>query len=309
MSQTSICSFVNIVNILNLECIDDDYSIKSYIKKPKKINQIKQIKRPRLLTFTHNQDIELFNITENEFEFRENKYMAILKSNIQKAIRRNLPKTAITTAIKLFQTKGGSLLLLRRLCIIIVEDKLKNVNQILDAYKLLTWIMATEYGPKNWRNWILGLIEKICRFEHMPMGHNHNINRWYNNEYSNYFVIRSFFGGMKGDMRLLQNVAKYINDTLEDKSIQIKIQPVAINQIIDDIHILKSAVDFHCMPNMLKNIQSKHEEFSLIEIKQAIWIYSSSIRYKIERPNENEIWNTIKNSVRNYQKFIIDNLE
>lgn len=310
MPQTSICSFINIVNIYNLE-FDEKYIIQEYIKKKQNFKQIKQIKRPRLITFTSNDDISLVCIGENEFEFRENKYMAILKSNLQKSIRRNLPKTAITTAIKLFQIKGGSLLLLRRLCIIIVEDKLKNIMDILDAYKILIWIMATEYGPIHWKNWILGLIKTICSFEHQSMDHSLNINYWYNNRYSNYFMIRSYFGGMKGDMRLLQNVANYL-DKKNNKActtIQLKIESYDYIKVIDDIHILKSAVDFHCMPNMLNNIQTKHEQFTQQEIKQTIWIYSSSIRYKITRQPENEIWKTIKNSVRNYQKFIIDTLE
>ena len=307
MSQISICKFINIVNIFNLENNGNSYTIHSYIEKPIQSKQIKQIKRPRLITFSANKDIPIENISMGEFEYRENKYMAILKSNLQKAIRRNLPNSAVSTAIKLFQIHGGSILLLRRLCIIIVEDKLKNIEQILDSYKLLVWIMATEHGPQNWKNWILGLIKTVCEFEHLPINHTDTINFWYNNEYSNYFIIRSYFGGMKGDIRLLQNVAKYI-DRVKGKQKQKIIKNINI-KLIDNINILKSAVDFHCMPNMLSNIQTKHKQYSIQEIKSAIWIYSSSIRYKEIVKEENAVWKDIKNTARTYQKFILDHLE
>ena len=309
MTQKSICSFLNIVNIYNLEYLNKIYVVKSYVEKKSNFKIIKQISRPRLLTFTFNNTISLEKICESEFEFHENKYKSILKSNLQKSIRRNLPNTALTTAIKLLQIKGGSLLLLRRLCIIIVEDKLKNIKEILESYKLLIWIMSSEYGPKGWKNWILGLIKTICKFEYLYLDHNKSINIWYNNDYSNYFMIRSYFGGMKGDMRLLQNVAKYINESLSEISDEIIIEPIKNIKIIDKINILKSAVDFHCMPNMLNNIKSKHDEYYLEEIKKAIWIYSSSKRYKVKEVEVNDIWNTIKISVINYQKYIIDTIE
>ena len=308
MPQKSICSFVNIINLFNLEYVKNKYQINSYVHKKKNFKIVKQIKRPRLITFSSNVDIELYNISESEFEFKEVKYLAVLKSNLQKAIRRNLVNSAITTAIKLLQIRGGTLLLLRRLCIIIVEDKLKNITGILEAYKILIWIMSSECGFVDWKNWILGLIREICSYEHMPIEHGNKINKWYNNEYSNYFVIRSYFGGMNGDMRLLQNVAELIANTTHIPE-QIDIKVINKIKLIDKIYILKSAVDFHCMPNMLNNIQSKHNQFSLDEIKKTIWQNSSSLRYKFPNDIETEdIWIVIKDSVRKYQKFIIDTI-
>lgn len=309
MSQISICSFINIYNIFNFENIDGIYYIKSYIKKTNNQIEVKRINRPRLITFTKDCNIKLESIYENEFEIQDSRYMAILKSNLQKAIRRNLPNTAITTAIKLMQIKGGNILLLRRLCIIIVEDKLKDFDKVIENYKVLVWIMSTELGPNKWKNRILGFIRTICSFEHMYLKHNTNISNWYTNPHSNYLLIRSYFGGMKGDIRLLENIAKMIDENLDNyNKKQIIIEPIQNIEIIEDINILKSAIDFHCMPNMLNNIHEKNPEYNIDEIKEAIWIYSSSIRYKIPRKNENVIWKKIKLDVRKYQKFIIENI-
>jgi hypothetical protein len=68
MPQTSICSFVNIVNIFNLEYVNNKPSIKGYIKKK---SNFRQIKRPRLITFTSNQDIELVNISDRILNLRK----------------------------------------------------------------------------------------------------------------------------------------------------------------------------------------------------------------------------------------------
>lgn len=304
MTQISICSFVNITNVFNLE---EGCRVTSHINIPRTSKQVKQIRRPRLLTFTSEKNIELERISQNEFDYCDTKYMAILKSNLQKAIRRNLPNTAMVTATKLFQIDGGSVLVLRRLCIIIVEDKLKDLDKILDAYKFLTWIMATEYAPSGWRSWVLGLIETICGFGHLPLPHDENINIWYDNSYSNYFNIRSYFGGMKGDMRLLQNVARLVDKKSMTNTLEVTIPRKKI-KIINEVSILRGAVDFHCMPNMLNNIQAKHDKYTTDEIKSAIWRHSSSLRYGIERATEDQIWKDIKRSVRIYQKYITQNL-
>ena len=308
MYQVSICRYTNVINIFNLMNDNNGYNVKGYSNKWSNHIVIKQIKKPRLLTFSANNTIHLNNINKDECEEVDRNYLSILISNLQKAIRRNLPNTALITAKKLLQIYDGSIVLLRRLCIIIVEDKLLNLDLILRHYKVLVWIMATEQGYDNWQYWLFGLIRTICSFNHMEINHDVNIKTWYTNEYSNYFIIRSFFGGMKGDIRLLENVAKYINNIDIDESKQIIIEPISITKYIDRVCMLTSAIDFHCMPSMIENIMNRYELYSYEEVKHTIWIFSSSLRHDIQKKEGNLILKTIGRYIKNYQKYIIKNI-
>jgi hypothetical protein len=152
--QTSMCSFL-VHKKLNVFVLIEPG--KTDINKS---TVLKQIKRPRLITFTTEIEIEdLSNYGCVEINYQK---VSLLKSNIQKAVRRNLPDIAIASACELIRFKTGLTQFLRRLCIIIIEDKFSCYQQVVNHFNTLVWTMATEKGWNGWLKWVLGLLHFIC---------------------------------------------------------------------------------------------------------------------------------------------------
>ena len=69
--------------------------------------------------------------------------------------------------------------------------------------------MSTEKAPENWDQWLYGIIRFICDKKHKYINHSEDIEiKWSENPYSCSLLMRSFYGGMGGDMRLLKHCAK-----------------------------------------------------------------------------------------------------
>lgn len=73
--------------------------------------------------------------------------------------------------------------------------------------------------------------------------------------------------------------------------------------------ILPASVDFHCVPRIVKNIANKYPMYTQSNIKAAIWIYSSSLRYNCGIKKENDVWRDIKKHVLEYQECYIENID
>lgn len=271
-----------------------------------KSNIIKIIKKPTSITFT--SDIELEDLSNYGDKKINNEIISLLKSNIQKAIRRNLPDVAISSICELIKYKSGLIQLLRRLCIIIIEDKFDCYNEIANHFNTLVWIMATEKAWNGWFNWLLGLVYYICDKKFKYINNNIDINyEWSDHNYSRSLLIRSFYGGLKCDIILLKNCAKIVelinSNDLDKNTIKIElIEPIY------NLKIIKASVDYHCSPKIITYIIQKYPKYKSEDIKKAIWDYSSSIRFECEKKKSNLLWNTIKIDIYNYQKKYILNL-
>ena len=127
-----------------------------YSKHLTESNIVKQIKRPQIITLSIDKSCIDHIIDVNRDEFREinQQHISVLKSNLQKAVRRNLPSVALQSAKRLMEYITGTVHLLRRLCVIILEDKFCCVQQIANHFHLLVWIMATEKTWIGWEKWI-----------------------------------------------------------------------------------------------------------------------------------------------------------
>jgi len=131
--QTSMCSFL-VQKKLNVFVLIEPGKTK-WKTDINKSTVLKQIKRPRLITFTTEIEIEdISNYGHIEFNYQK---VSLLKSNIQKAVRRNLPDIAIASACELIRFKTGLTQFLRRLCIIIIEDKFSCYEQIANHFNPL----------------------------------------------------------------------------------------------------------------------------------------------------------------------------
>ena len=302
--QTSMCSFLvnKKLNVFNL-CKKGKTNWKTDIDKS---IVIKQIKRPRLITFTSDIELEdISNYGRREFNYQK---ISLLKSNIQKAVRRNIPDVAISSACELIKFKTGLTQFLRRLCIIIIEDKFNCYTKIANHYNTLVWMMATEKGWNGWINWVLGLLNFICNKKFKYVNYTNDIKYiWSDNQYSCALLLRVFYGGMKGDMILLKNSAKIIGKINEE---ELDISTVDFDNVKPnyELKIIKSSVDFHCVPGIIKNIINKHSNYTEDNVKKAIWDYSSSIRFDCKNKEPNNLWKDIRKTVINFQRWYISNL-
>lgn len=265
---------------------------------------IKTIKRPISITFT--SDIELEDISNYGNRKINNEIISLLKSNLQKAIRRNLPDVALSSVCEIIKYKSGVIQLLRRLCIIIVEDKFNCYNEICNHYNTLVWIMATEKAWNGWLKWILGLVYYICDKKFKYINNEEDIvYNWTDNIYSRSLLIRSFYGGMKCDIILLKKCAKII-ETIDTNYLDENNVEIELKEPNNNLQLIKCSVDYHCSPQIITYILKKHEMYSNEEIKKAIWDNSSGIRFDCKTKKSNSIvWENIKNTVYEYQKKYI----
>ena len=107
-------------------------------------------------------------------------------------------------------------------------------------------------------------------------------------------MVRKSFGGMKGDMRMLEGtIITYLNNPHLYQSRMIdKIKTIRIHKslYINDFEL--SVVDFHCYPIILTILNQKFPQYSNEDLKKCIWKYSSSLNKRIiEESKIGEYWN------------------
>lgn len=249
-------------------------------------------------------------------------HIPILKSNLQKCIRRGLTDSALKTALTMICIDKNAIL--RRLPIIMLEDA------ILDEdFLFLVWLMcAVSKGLELDDN----LVEKILNIvNHLASSNirgyyekkedNNDIRKFkleeLNNEEKNFLwamELRRSYGGMKGDMKMINYLVddwftKFKNNYNLSKSEDvIKIKKIKL-ATKDDIHL--SAIDFHCT-NILGFLLKKYPNMDRDKLKKMMWCNRSSINVKkcidnldmnIEKYNY-EVWLKIINYV-NYASDVI----
>jgi hypothetical protein len=184
----------------------------------------------------------------------------LLKSNIQKAIRRGNASVAVSTALAILQK--DPIQLLRRLSIIYVEDVC-----MMDSFPIVIWLMMTDSNYKMTSCdicIILQIVYSLCCCSHSfdfdvgetgGMDYTHELlekEDCYNEVLCLHY--RRLYGGLKGDMKLLLNAiefyVKYPQKIITWDSIPV----ISINTIVQ---ILPESVDFHPFPGMISFIRKK----------------------------------------------------
>jgi hypothetical protein len=261
------------------------------------------------------------------------KHIPLLKSNLQKAIRRQLRNIAIKTAVSMILIEDetnkikqiGLYELLRRLTIIIVEDiiLMKYFNTLLwfkillskgyilnkyfiDIIMISVAIISTfEFQDKKYLDFLINEDIKIIKIINDPK---------LNQKQRSYLLslqFRKSYGGMSGDLHMIDKCT-YIwyyrfknNKPGEMFMYNCFYKHNIIMDILNPKDILKEAYDFHCtdicqrINNILKN-DLINEKL----IKKLIWNNSSSIneRFDINYPRflnnskfKNHLyWNSVK---------------
>jgi hypothetical protein len=208
----------------------------------------------------------------------------LVKSNLQKAIRRGDTVIAIQSAIALIQSSPMELL--RRLPIIYIEDVC-----LMDSYSIVVWLMMADkdYGPLKPRDIdiLLHIVKSLCTcMTYFPYKKND-----YNYAFTHESLLserdeilsiyyRSLYGGMHGDMQMLKTSIDYYR-THPGEIMKTEYNTIDYSQIEPEIDILMEAIDFHPYPQMLHMLQQR-TRLPKDTIKEYIWFVESG--YNIRKP-------------------------
>jgi hypothetical protein len=199
----------------------------------------------------------------------------LLKSNLQKAIRRSDNQIAIQSALAIIQI--APMEFLRRLPIIYIEDVC-----LMDSYSIVVWLMIADkaYGPLSNTDIdiLLNIVNSLCNCKTYFPYVNNEVNYNFTHDTLQFVPnssqllsihYRSEYGGLKGDMQMLKVAIDYyrMNPTKMEKTIYEQINYLKIER---NIEILVEAIDFHPYPYML-SILSKLTFIDKETIKTFIW--------------------------------------
>jgi hypothetical protein len=204
----------------------------------------------------------------------------LLKSNLQKAVRRCNNSIAIQSAIQLIHLDITQFI--RRLPIIYIEDVC-----LMDSFPVVVWLMMadkhyiiTPIDIDILLHCVNGLCDCKkaieCRTDPVITTYSHedleNLPKIHTELLCLYY--RSQYGGMGGDMRMLENAIEYYiqnPDSIEKTQYGIINYEELRNM---DIEILVEAIDFHPFPHMLSILEKKTGLDKLV-IKEHIWFAES----------------------------------
>lgn len=225
----------------------------------------------------------------------------LLKSNLQKAVRRCLVDEAIGSTIALIQK--DPLELLRRLPIIYIEDVC-----LMDSYPIVVWLMMAEKEHKldlNDIDILLNIVKGLCEIntfyddneshsydkETFELSHN-NLQKHDYKDCLLSLYYRAQYGGMKGDMIMLKNSIYYYSE----KPFEIKntiFNNIDYNKINSNLNIIPQAIDFHPFPQMISMLV-KQTNLDNNDIKMTIWFVESgvNIRKQFTLDNSKEYLNS-----------------
>jgi hypothetical protein len=210
----------------------------------------------------------------------------LLKSNLQKAIRRGESAIAVSTALAMLQK--DPIQLLRRLPIIYVEDVC-----MIDSLPIVIWLLMADSKYKM-TACDIGIILQIVyslsgcsqyfddRTMNCDMDYTHEL---LENEdrYNEVLCLhyRRLYGGLKGDMKLLLNAIEFYLQ-YPHKIIRFQFSEGIPFDIDPMVRILPESVDFHPFPSMISFIQKK-TSIDKQTIRDCIWFAESG--YNIRKPH------------------------
>lgn len=229
---------------------------------------------------------------------------ALLKSNLQKQIRRFQPATVSTAE---YMWRLDPFELLRRIPIIACED-----SQLFEEISVIVWLMAAYtkgFPVEDYKEWVMGIVQKISRNRKCPWLEGGGFSRKTSNPelfledvlesdhpqkgVLSGILFRCAYGGLKQDPHMLSMmISDIIRDNYNIPSFDII--PIK-NYPKGKIH--PASMDNHNYPGILTKLSVKHE-ITENEIATVIWRCSSCFNYRCMKkptPEQEKIWNLIKN--------------
>ena len=228
----------------------------------------------------------------------------LLKSSLQKAVRRKKSQAAVNLAWQLISQDISEFL--RRFPIIILEDSVLHPN-----FSNIIWMMiADSKGWKLRKNQIKLLLETVYQIsscEYREYLH------YENEEFSNpvyetknhllaSIILRINYGGMKGDQEFMKRIVMMwlkrfeMDEKTWRNSFELIFQKIPneiqteIESLIEkkclllDKHKLNEGIDFHVFPKLILDfikIQSeKRKILSKEDVQSLVWYHRSGISFK-----------------------------
>ena len=272
------------------------------------------------------------------------KQIPLLKSNLQKCVRRSIHNIAVKTALTLFALDPNEIL--RRLPIIILEDVTLHKDftfiiwlmtavskgfEMNDFFLEKCLIVVNDIASNKYRELYEYLDKDIdLRRLNTNLYNKDDLNelKYTLNELKDNqkdilwgIELRKSYGGMRCDMRMLNYFTnKWFNKFINGDNFIISNHKNEIEYKIlhyNEIHL--SSVDFHCS-NIIMYVKNKFPDYSEEEIKKCIWEKRSSINNKniinlellklednVDIIN-NEIIEKIWSNISNYVNFSSQNI-
>lgn len=255
---------------------------------------------------------KLADVVTDATEESQKTKTSLLKSHLQKCIRKSNSPLSVSTAIELF--KLNPLELFRRLPIIMIEDCM-----IMKEFTTLVWIMLYYSLPDHKQSkinisqdvvlkWTCDTVSKMANCPIVDIvGKDtigisdrdiiRNVKDNVNSSVLWALKIRKYYGGTQGDMEMIQSAINIwynhmsdINLVSERKMLYSE-HPVAMPMRQEDIDLMTSvkhwdlsAVDFHCT-NIIDHLVADVANISNTNItkdmwKKILWACSSSVTNK-----------------------------
>lgn len=269
---------------------------------------IYEVQKYELKLYIRNKCSEQMNIELENINIS----IPLCKSNLQKCIRRGDIEGSLSSAMYMF--KNDPIELFRRIPIIEVEDVC-----LIETFNICVWLMIANKSykltKKDFENIMIIVYNLcICR-KYIETSHeNKNILTLKQlSDHKNYNILlglfyRKSYGGMKGDLNMLNGVMNDLYDNrikIEniDKDIQLNL-PIKLK-------LLPVSIDFHCNPGIIEVVH-KYTNVDRDKIKQLIWSIESAVNYRkkytielSENMSKDEDWLKIKKQIYSYRNYII----
>lgn len=250
--------------------------------------------------------------------------VSLIKSNLQKSIRRKLENIALKSTMEMI-ISGNLIDLLRRLTIISIEDVCIN-----KYYCIIVWYyiaLSKNYKLTNFDvNFIFSYVKLLCNIDLFYENIDNNdfmddykVSDLFNNVNCIALYLRLQFGGFNGEKILINTL---INQIINGKVIicndEIVISKYQTYE--NELDILSCAIDFHCFPKMIEKVllriknNNPNVELNEDDIRKYIWVYDSNINLRSNMCNKNfksldsDTWNLIIKPKCDIYRYHIMNL-
>ena len=224
----------------------------------------------------------------------DNYSTSLLKSNLQKAVRRQNVAVALQSALLLLQREPMEFL--RRLPILYVEDV-----ALMDSITICVWLLMAdrEYSMTSSDiALLLDIVRRLCECsqfyddssdEDVPPMKHEDIESSSQADAILAVHYRSLYGGMKGDMRMLRRAVYHYKDHPEEVHRHGEFQPIDWTLLFPPsssfetlsttptINILPAAIDFHPFPQLIGVLQQQTGLQDGERIKSCIWLADSAL--------------------------------
>lgn len=233
--------------------------------------------------------------------------ISILKSNLQKCVRRLYVKNAVNTAFQMCLINKGLNQLLRRLIIIAVEDACATYDIIKLCYLMcisskinlvgentLSSIELSEYVLKFCLKFTKFITKIKIRDPEYCVGKKTSVESIVNSclsDKNKSFIMclftRAEYGGMECDIdMLIKSGSVWLKRLASEKIMWHNLITLTCeNEKVDLVNkfkkssIIRYSYDFHCT-NIMKKMKEQFPNYLEEELKKAIWYYSSGVNKK-----------------------------